>query len=77
METPAGAPGLGFLIAYEDPEAWEGWSAGVVCEIEDGCEGKEFTVDSRAGRLRVARSAVFYWWAPGVLRERGAADPAN
>jgi hypothetical protein len=63
-ETPAGAPGLGFLIAYEDPEAKEGWSAGIVKDIEDGCEGREFTVESRTGKLRVVRSAVFYWWAP-------------
>lgn len=74
VETPAGAPGLGFLIAYEDPEAWEGWSFGVVREIEEGCEGREFTVDSRMGRFRVSRSSVFYWWAPGALLEPGAAD---
>jgi hypothetical protein len=64
-ETPAGAPGVGFLIAYEDPEAQEGWSAGVVRDIEEGCDGREFTVESRTGDLRVSRSAVFYWWAPG------------
>ena len=73
-ETPAGAPGLGFLIAYEDPEAWEGWSSGVVLRIEEGCEGREFTVESNGGELRVSRSAVFYWWAPGALRGPGAAD---
>jgi hypothetical protein len=73
-ETPAGSPGLGFLIAYEDPEAWEGWSSGVVRRIEEGCEGRVFTVDSRRGELRVSRSAIFYWWAPGALREPGAAD---
>ena len=65
-ETPAGAPELGFLIAYEDPAAEEGWSAGVVREIEEGWEEREFTVESRTGRLRVSRSAVFYWWEPGT-----------
>jgi hypothetical protein len=64
VETPAGAPELGFLIAYEDPEAKEGWSAGVVRAIEEGWEGREFTVETRRGKHRVSRDLVFYWWAP-------------
>jgi hypothetical protein len=70
-ETPAGAPNLGFLIAYEDPEARDGWSAGVVKAVDDGLEGKEFTVETRVGRFRVSRELVFYWWPPGSDR----ADP--
>lgn len=62
LETPAGAPGLGFLIAFEDPEAESGWSAGVVEAIEEGCEGREFTVKTLRGRLQVSRGMVFYWW---------------
>ncbi len=72
LETPAGAPELGFLIAYEDSEAQEGWSAGVVRDIEEGCDGREFTVESRRGKRCVSRSSVFYWWAPGALREPAA-----
>jgi hypothetical protein len=75
-ETPAGAPELGFLIAYEDPEAEEGWSAGVVKAIEEGWEGREFTVDAGTGKVRVSRSAVFYWWAPGGLLDTGRPDSA-
>jgi len=64
VETPAGAPELGSLIAYEDSEATEGWSSGVVRAIEEGWEGREFTVETRRGRRRVSRELVFYWWAP-------------
>jgi len=71
-ETPAGAPELGCLIAYEDPEAQEGWSAGIVRAIEEGWGGREFTVETRRGKRRVSRDVVFYWWAPGVLRNPGA-----
>jgi hypothetical protein len=70
LETPAGAPGLGFLIAFEDLEAEAGWSAGVVEAIEEGCEGREFTVKARNGPLRVSRGMVFYWWPPGGLSRR-------
>jgi hypothetical protein len=65
-ETPAGAPELGCVIAYEDPETEEGWSAGVVKAIDEGWEGRELTVETRRGKLRVARDRVFYWWAPAT-----------
>jgi hypothetical protein len=64
LETPAGAPDLGFVIAYEDPEAWEGWSAGVVQAIDEGLEGREFTVETYLGKSRVSRDLIFYWWPP-------------
>jgi hypothetical protein len=64
-ETPPGAPGLGFLIAYEDPEAEAGWSTGIVEAIEEGCEGRVFRVKTRTGLLQVSRGLVFYWWPPG------------
>ena len=70
-ETPAGAPGCGFLIAYEDAEAEEGWSAGVVRAIEEGWEERLFTVETPSGKLRVCRSTVFYWWEPGIPVEPG------
>jgi len=64
LETPAGAPGCGFLIAYEDADAAEGWSAGVVRAVEEGWEGRDFTVETPRGARRVSRSMVFYWWEP-------------
>jgi hypothetical protein len=64
LETPAGAPDLGFLIAFEDPLAQEGWTAGVVKAIDDGWEERVFTVENRTGELRVPRGMVFYWWPP-------------
>jgi len=66
LETPAGAPDLGFIIAYEDAEAWEGWSAGVVQAIDEGLEGREFTVETHMGRSRVSRDLIFYWWPPAA-----------
>ncbi|HYX24438.1 MAG TPA: hypothetical protein VFC23_09835 [Thermoanaerobaculia bacterium] len=62
VETPEGAPGLGFLIAYEEPAAPDGWDAGVVKAIEDGWDGRHFTVETRAGECGVPRDLVFYWW---------------
>jgi len=62
FETPEGAPDLGFLIAYEEPEACDGWAAGVVKAIEDGWDGRYFTVGTRAGDRTVPRDQVFYWW---------------
>ena len=50
VETPEGAPGLGFLIAYEEPAAPDGW------------DGRHFTVETRAGECGVPRDLVFYWW---------------
>lgn len=75
FETPEGAPDLGFLIAYESPEARDGWAAGVVKAIEDGWDGRYFTVGTRAGDRTVPRDQVFYWWpsereAPALYRHR-------
>ncbi|MBW8878127.1 MAG: hypothetical protein JF614_24450 [Acidobacteria bacterium] len=62
VETPEGAPGLGFLIAYEEPEAPDGWAAGVVKAIDDGWDGRHFTVETGTGERGVHRELVFYWW---------------
>jgi hypothetical protein len=62
VETPEGAPELGFLIAFEEPNAPEGWAAGIVREVEDGWDGRHFTVDTPAGEQEVPRDLVFYWW---------------
>ncbi|HSS77136.1 MAG TPA: hypothetical protein VLV54_10370 [Thermoanaerobaculia bacterium] len=62
VETPEGAPDLGFLIAYEEPGAPEGWASGVVKAVEDGLEGRRFTIGTNAGDQEVLRDQVFYWW---------------
>jgi hypothetical protein len=62
LEIPAGAPGLGFLIAYEEPEAQDGWDVGIVKAIEDGWDGRHFTVETGRGQQGVSRELVFYWW---------------
>ena len=62
VETPEGAPELGFLIAFEEPEAPDGWAAGIVKEVEDGLDGRQFTIDTTAGEQEVPRELVFYWW---------------
>jgi hypothetical protein len=62
VETPEGAPELGFLIAFEEPNAPDGWAAGIVREVEDGWDGRHFTVDTAAGEQEVPRDLVFYWW---------------
>jgi hypothetical protein len=62
VETPEGAPDLGFLIAYEEPEAPDGWASGIVKAVEDGLEGRHFTIDTKAGEQEVPRKLVFYWW---------------
>lgn|GEM_PF-2409300 len=62
VETPEGAPDLGFLIAYEEPGAPEGWASGVVKSVEDGLEGRRFTIGTNAGDQEVLRDQVFYWW---------------
>lgn len=62
VETPEGAPELGFLIAFEEPEAPEGWASGIVKAVEDGWDGRRFTVDTKAGEQDVPRDMVFYWW---------------
>lgn len=64
LETPPGAPGIGYLIAYEDLGSDEGWAAGLVKAIEDGWQERLFTVETRNGELCVSRGAVFYWWPP-------------
>lgn len=63
IETPEGAPDLGFLIAFEEPAASEGWSSGIVKAVEDGLDGRHFTIDTQAGRQEVPRELVFYWWS--------------
>ncbi|HEX4965114.1 MAG TPA: hypothetical protein VF173_30175 [Thermoanaerobaculia bacterium] len=62
VETPTGSPELGFLIAYEEPDAQDGWAAGIVHAIEDGWDGRHFTVESQTGARQVPRDLVFYWW---------------
>jgi len=62
VETPEGAPDLGFLIAYEEPEAPDGWASGIVKAVEDGADGRHFTIETAAGELEVLRELVFYWW---------------
>ena len=64
LETPAGAPGVGFLVAYEDAAGEEGWSTGIVRAIDEGFEGREFTVEARSGTFHVGRGLIFYWWPP-------------
>lgn len=76
-ETPPGAPGLGFLIAYEDAEAESGWSTGIVEAIEESSEGRVFAVKTRNGPLQVSRAMIFYWWPPGRPRPRSAAVAAS
>ena len=61
-ETPKGSPELGFLIAFEEPDAPDGWAAGIVREVEDGWDGRHFTIDTPAGEQEVRREMVFYWW---------------
>ncbi|HSS51957.1 MAG TPA: hypothetical protein VLX28_23700, partial [Thermoanaerobaculia bacterium] len=63
VETPEGAPELGFLIAFEEPGAPDGWASGIVKAVEDGWDGRHFTVDTRAGEQEVPRELVFYWWS--------------
>jgi len=72
LETPPGAPGIGYVIAYEDPGTAEGWAAGLVKAIEDGFEERLFTVKTRDGERCVSRGAVFYWWPP-IRHQRGNA----
>ena len=62
VETPEGAPDLGFLIAFEEPTAPEGWASGIVKAVEDGWDGRRFTIETTAGRQEVPREMVFYWW---------------
>ncbi|MFY9824530.1 MAG: hypothetical protein WAM82_24350 [Thermoanaerobaculia bacterium] len=62
VETPEGAPDLGFLIAFEEPAAPDGWAAGIVKAVEDGWDGRHFTVDTPKGEQDVPRELVFYWW---------------
>jgi hypothetical protein len=62
VETPEGAPELGFLIAFEEPTAPEGWASGIVKAVEDGWDGRHFTIDTTAGEQEVPRELVFYWW---------------
>jgi hypothetical protein len=62
VETPEGAPELGFLIAFEEPGAPDGWASGIVKAVEDGWDGRHFTIDTKAGEQDVPRELVFYWW---------------
>ena len=62
VETPEGSPELGFLIAFEEPTAPDGWAAGIVKAVEDGWDGRRFTIDTAAGEQEVSRDMVFYWW---------------
>jgi hypothetical protein len=62
VETPEGAPDLGFLIAFEEPGAPDGWASGIVKAVEDGVDGRHFTIDTKAGKREVPRELVFYWW---------------
>jgi hypothetical protein len=62
VETPEGAPELGFLIAFEEPAAPDGWASGIVKAVEDGWDGRHFTIDTKAGEQEVSRDLVFYWW---------------
>jgi len=62
VETPEGAPDLGFLIAFEEPNAPDGWASGIVKAVEDGWDGRHFTIETTAGEQEVPRELVFYWW---------------
>jgi len=62
VETPEGAPELGFLVAFEEPTAPDGWASGIIKAVEDGWDGRRFTIDTKAGEREVSRDMVFYWW---------------
>jgi hypothetical protein len=62
VETPEGSPELGFLIAFEEPGAPDGWASGIVKAVEDGWDGRHFTIDTKTGEQEVPRDMVFYWW---------------
>ena len=62
VETPEGAPELGFLIAFEEPGAPDGWASGIVKAVEDGWDGRHFKIETKAGEQDVPRELVFYWW---------------